>query len=80
MNNILIIGAGLIASLMGVSLVTAGLKITFARKPGSDYAKKFKDEDLQLFYANGERLWISPLHPRVEIIDTATDLGKKMFV
>jgi 2-dehydropantoate 2-reductase len=80
MKNILIVGAGSIGALMGASLVKAGLKVTFAGKPGSDHTKKLKEEGLQLFYANGERLWISPLHPRVEFVDTATDLGKKFDI
>jgi 2-dehydropantoate 2-reductase len=80
MKNILIVGAGSIGALMGASLVKAGLKVTFAGKPGSDHTKKLQEEGLQLFYANGERLWISPLHPRVKFIDTATDLGKKFDI
>lgn len=80
MNNILIVGAGSIGALMGASLVKAGLKVTFAGKPGSDHTKKLKEDGLQLFYANGERLWISPLHSRVEFTDTATDLGKKFDI
>jgi ketopantoate reductase len=80
MKNILIVGAGSIGALMGASLVKAGLKVTFAGKPGSEHTKKLKENGLQLFYANGERLWISPSHPRVEFIDTATDLGKKFDI
>lgn len=80
MKNILIIGAGSIGSLMGAALVKAGLKVTFAGKPGSEYTQKIKEDGLQLFYANGERFWISPLHPRVEFVDTATDLGKKFDI
>lgn len=80
MKNILIVGAGSIGALMGASLVKAGLKVTFAGKPGSDYTKKLKENGLQLFYANGERFWISPLHPQVEFIDTATNLGKKFDI
>jgi ketopantoate reductase len=79
-NNILIVGAGSIGALMGASLVKAGLKVTFAGKPGSDHTKKLKESGLQLFYANGERLWISPLHPRVEFVDTATDLDQKFDI
>lgn len=39
MKNILIVGAGSIGALMGASLVKAGLKVTFAGKPGSDHTK-----------------------------------------
>jgi 2-dehydropantoate 2-reductase len=80
MNNILIIGAGSIGALMGASLVKAGLKVTFAGKPGSEHTKRLKEKGLQLFYANRERLWISPLHPRVEFIDTATNSSKKFDI
>jgi 2-dehydropantoate 2-reductase len=80
MKNVLIVGAGSIGALMGACLVKAGLKVTFAGKPGSEHTKKLKEDGLQLFYANEEKFWISPLHPRVEFIDTATDLGKKFDI
>jgi 2-dehydropantoate 2-reductase len=80
MKNILIVGAGSIGALMGASLFKAGLRVTFAGKPGSSHTKELKEEGLQLLYANGERLWISPLHPRVEFVDTATNLGKKFDI
>ncbi len=86
MNDILIIGAGSVGALMGASLVKAGLDITFAGKPNSNYTKQLKENGLQLFYpysktsAAGERFWISPLHPRVRFVDTATDLDKKFEI
>ena len=80
MNNILVIGAGSIGTLMGASLIKAGLKITWAGKPGSTYTQKLKAQGLQLYSANGERLWISPLHPRVRFVDTATYLSEKFDI
>ena len=80
MNNILVVGAGSVGALMGASLFKAGLNITFAGKPNSDYTKQLQDQGLQLSYANEKRLWISPLHPRVKFVDTATDLGKNFDI
>lgn len=80
MKNILVVGAGSIGALMGASLVKAGLRVTFAGKPGSDHTKKLQEEGLQLFYAGGERFWIAPSDPRVEFVDTATDLGKNFDI
>ena len=77
MNNISIVGAGSMGALIGAALVKAGLKITFAGKPGSDYTQKLRKEGLKLTYANGESLHISPNHPRVRFTDTATDLIEK---
>ena len=80
MNNILVVGAGSVGALMGASLFKAGLNITFAGKPNSDYTKQLKDKGLQLSYVNEKRVWISPLHSRVKFVDTATDLGKKFDI
>ncbi|WP_319419428.1 ketopantoate reductase family protein [Pleurocapsa sp. FMAR1] len=80
MNNILVIGAGSVGALMGASLFKAGLKITFAGKPNSDYTKQLKNKGLQLSCANSESLWISPSHPRVKFVDTATDLSEKFEI
>ncbi|MDJ0571849.1 MAG: 2-dehydropantoate 2-reductase N-terminal domain-containing protein [Pleurocapsa sp. MO_192.B19] len=80
MNNILVVGAGSIGALMGASLIKAGFKITFAGKPGSNYTKTLKEQGLHLYYANGERLWISPLHPRVRFADTATNFIEKFDI
>jgi 2-dehydropantoate 2-reductase len=80
MKNVLIVGAGSIGALMGAALVKAGLNITFAGKPGSNHTKKLQDDGLQLFYANGERLWIAPCHPQVEFVDTANALNEKFDI
>jgi 2-dehydropantoate 2-reductase len=77
LDNILIVGAGSIGALMGAALIKAGLKITFAGKPNSSYTQTLKQQGLQLQYADGESLWISPLHPKVRFVDTATDLQQK---
>ncbi|WP_019507429.1 ketopantoate reductase family protein [Pleurocapsa sp. PCC 7319] len=80
MNNILVIGAGSVGALMGASLIKAGLKVTFAGKPNSTYTQRLQNQGLQLYYANGERLWISPLHPNVNFTDTATYLSEKFDI
>jgi 2-dehydropantoate 2-reductase len=80
MKNILIIGVGSIGALMGSALVKAGLKITFAGKPNSSYTQTLKRQGLHLYYANGESLWISSLHPQVRFVDTATDLKQKFDI
>lgn len=80
MNNILVIGAGSVGALIGTSLIKAGLKVTFAGKPNSSYTQRLQNQGLQLYYANGERLWISPLHPRVTFTDTATYIGEKFDI
>lgn len=80
MKNILIIGVGSIGALMGAALVKAGLKITFAGKPNSSYTQTIKKQGLHLYYANGESLWISALHPQVRFVDTSTDLKQKFDI
>ncbi len=80
MDKILVIGAGSIGALMGAALVKAGLTITFASKPNSNYTQVLQKQGLQLHYAHGEKLWISPLHPQVSFVDTATNLNQKFDV
>mgnify|MGYP003525419563 FL=1 len=80
MKNLLIIGIGSVGALMGAALVKAGLKITFAGKPNSSYTQTLKRQGLHLYYANGESLWISALHPQVRFVDTATDLKQKFDI
>ncbi len=80
MDNILIIGAGSVGALMGAALVKAGLKITFAGKPNSNYTQAIKTRGLHLWYANGESLWLSSLHPKVKFVDTETKLDRKFDV
>lgn len=80
MNNILIVGMGSVGALIGASLIKAGFKVTFAGKPESNYTKQLKEQGLQLLYADGERFLISPLHPRVRFVDTATSLNEKFKI
>lgn len=74
MDNILIIGVGSVGTLMGLSLIKAGLKVTFAGRPRSKYTKLIKEQGLKITYSTGESFWLSPLHPRVRFIDTETNL------
>ena len=80
MDSILIIGAGSVGALMGAALVKAGLDITFAGKPHSDYTQTLKTRGLQLRYASGESLWLSSMHPKVRFVDTETKLGREFDV
>lgn len=80
MNEILIVGAGSIGALMGAALIKAGINVTFAGKPNSNYTQALKARGLQLQYADGESLWLSSLHPKVRYVDTATNLGQKFDV
>lgn len=80
MNNILVIGAGSVGALIGASLIKAGLQVTFAGKPNSTYTQRLQNQGLRLYYANGERLWISPLHPSVTFTDTSTHLSEKFDI
>lgn len=42
MNNVLVVGAGSIGTLIGVSLIKAGLRVTFAGRPKSNYTSLIK--------------------------------------
>ena len=77
MNDILVVGAGSVGTLMGAALFEAGFKVTFAGKPGSDYTERLQQKGLKLSYAHGEGLQIPPTHPRVKFVDTATNLNNK---
>lgn len=48
MDNILIIDAGSIGTLIGVSLIKAGLTVTFAGKPESNYTKLIEKRGLRI--------------------------------
>ncbi|MDJ0534695.1 MAG: 2-dehydropantoate 2-reductase N-terminal domain-containing protein [Xenococcaceae cyanobacterium MO_207.B15] len=77
MNNILVIGAGSVGTLMGASLIKAGLRVTFAGRPRSSYTKQIEGRGLTISYSTGERFCISPLQSQVCFIDTETYLAEK---
>jgi ketopantoate reductase len=74
MNKILIVGAGSIGTLIGASLIRAGLEVTFAGRPKSDYTEHIKHYGLTVSYASGEHFWISPFLPGVRFVDTEEKL------
>lgn len=80
MNNILVVGVGSIGTLMGTALFNAGFEVTFASKPGSDRTKKLQHKGLEISYSHREGLQISPDHPRVRFVDTATNLNRKFDI
>ena len=80
MDNILIIGAGSVGALMGAALIKAGTKVTFAGRPKSSYTETLKGQGLRLHSRYGESLWLSPCHPLVEYVDTATNLNRQFDV
>lgn len=74
MRKILIIGAGSIGTLIGASLVKAGLEVTFVGRSQSNYTKQIKQFGITLSYPSGEKYWISPDNPKVRFVDTAEKL------
>lgn len=77
MNNILVIGAGSIGSLIGASLVKGGLNVTFASKPNSIYTNHIKNRGLKIAFANGEKFHILPSQSQIRFVDTETNLAEK---
>lgn len=74
MRKILIIGAGSIGTLIGASLVQAGLEVTFVGRSQSNYTKQIKQSGITLFYPSGEKYWITPDNPKVRFVDTTEKL------
>ena len=77
MNNVLVVGAGSIGTLIGVALVRAGLEVTFAGKPKSNYTKLLKKQGLKIIYPTGESYGFSPFHSNVSFTDTQQYQRKK---
>ena len=77
MNNILIIGIGSVGTLIGTTLIKAGLNVTFAGKAQSKRLSMAKKQGLKIFYQNGESFWLSPVDERVCFTDTETYLPQQ---
>lgn len=77
MNNILVIGAGSVGTLIGVSLVRAGFKVTFAGRSQSNYTKLIEQQGLKISYFTGESFWLSPSHSKIRFTDTQKYLPEK---
>jgi divalent anion:Na+ symporter, DASS family len=73
-KKILIIGAGSIGTVIGASLVQAGLEVTFVGRSQSNYTKQIKQSGITLFYPSGEKYWITPDNPKVRFVDTTEKL------
>ena len=74
MKKIMIIGAGSVGTLIGASLVKAGLEVTFVGKSQSSYTHQIKQCGLTLSYPSGEKFWIAPNNKQVRFIDTTEQL------
>lgn len=77
MNNVLIIGAGSVGTLIGVTLVQAGFKVTFAGKAESNYTKLIKKQGLKIIYPTGKIYKINPDFSNVCFTDTQKYLPEK---
>jgi 2-dehydropantoate 2-reductase len=74
MKKILVIGAGSIGTLIGSSLVKAGLEVKFVGRSQSSYTQQIKQFGLTLLYPSGEKFWLAPNNPQVRFVDTTEQL------
>lgn len=77
MNNILVVGAGSVGTLIGVTLVQAGFKVTFAGRAESKYTKLIEKQGLKIIYPTGKSYKISPDFSNVCFTDTQKYLPEK---
>ena len=80
MKNILIVGVGSVGTLIGASLVKAGLKITFAGKSKSQRLSMVKKQGLKVAYHDGQSFRLSPLSDLVCFTDTETYSSHKFHL
>jgi 2-dehydropantoate 2-reductase len=76
MKKILVVGAGSIGTLIGASLVQAGLEVTFVGRSQSSYTKQIKQFGITLSYPSGEIYSIAPDNPKVRFVDTTENLAE----
>ena len=77
MNKVLVIGAGCVGTLIGVTLVQAGFKVTFAGRPESSYTKLIEKQGLQIIYPTGKSYNIAANLDCVSFTDTQKYLPEK---
>ncbi|WP_036485904.1 ketopantoate reductase family protein [Myxosarcina sp. GI1] len=74
MNKIMVVGIGSIGTLIGASLVKAGVEVTFAGRDRSSYTKQIKQFGLFLFNSRGEKTQILPNTKKVRFVDITEKL------
>lgn len=77
MNKVLVIGAGSVGTLIGMSLVQAGFKVTFAGKPESNHTKLIAKQGLKIIYPTNKIYRITPNFSNVSFTNTQKYLPEK---
>ena len=77
MNNVLVVGAGSVGTLIGVTLLQAGFKVTFAGRAESNYTKLIKKQGLKIIYPTGKIYKIPADFRNVCFTDTQKYLPEK---